>query len=150
MLSWMMAAVRLSRRDEGALFQRLIACSFSGKELPVMCEERSLLGPKSLNPLLWVNRPPFQHFLRQRRMGSHPPIIFKGDELLVEQRIDMRRQQQSVVAAEAFGIGGFAPGFDVTGDQQAGIGDAGDATGSVQQDYLFAEEALADASSGEL
>jgi hypothetical protein len=116
----------------------------------MVCEKRRLFWPKPLNPLLWINRPPFKHIVRQRRMHSYPPVIFKGDELLVEQRVDMRREQQSVVAAEAFGVGGFAPGFDMAGDQQSGVGDAGNATGLVEQNHACAKNALTYTSPREL
>ena len=69
----------------------------------------------------------------------HAAVVFKRDELLVEQRIDMRREHQPVVTAQTFDVGCFAPGFDVAGDQQAGVSDAGDATYRIEQNHLLAE-----------
>ncbi|MGA8278198.1 MAG: hypothetical protein WB784_08395 [Rhodanobacteraceae bacterium] len=45
-------------------------------------------------------------------MHQHLAIVLEGEEFLVEERVNMNRQQYAVVAVDAFGIAGFPPGFE--------------------------------------
>lgn len=57
----------------------------------------------------------------------HLAVVGKGDEAPVEEVVDRGREEQAVPGGEAFLVGGFAPRFDVAGDEVHGIAHAGDA-----------------------
>lgn len=77
-------------------------------------------------------------------MHQHPAIILESEKFLVEQGVDVRREQDAVIAINALSVAGFPPWLDVTGDQHSRIGTTGDAAGIIQQDHALSEQTLAD------
>lgn len=83
-------------------------------------------------------------------MDVNAPILLEGNEMLVEQRVDVRREQNTIVAAEPLRVRCRPPRFDVTGDQNALVCDAGDAACAIEKDHSLSEQSLAHASFREL
>jgi hypothetical protein len=67
----------------------------------------------------------------------------EGDVALVEEVIDVRRQQQAVRAIESLRVGRMSPRLDVTGFEVPRLVDAGHSTGSLAQQHVRPEHALA-------
>jgi hypothetical protein len=53
--------------------------------------------------------------------NNQSPVVFKPDEAAIEQVVDARRQQQSVLAVQSFLIGRVAPWLTMARDQMNGI-----------------------------
>ena len=75
--------------------------------------------------------------------------ILEADVALVEEVIDGRGQEQAVLAVQALLVIAVAPGLDVAADQVVGVGDSGDAAGSLDGPDVLLEHALADAGGDE-
>ena len=71
-----------------------------------MIEECELFRPESVYLARRVDSPPFQHIPGQGLMRTHRTVAFEGDQVVVEQCVNMRRQQDAVVAADPFGVAG--------------------------------------------
>lgn len=80
-------------------------------------QEAALLRSKALDAVIWLDRPAVQHILWERCMHPNLPVVLEGQEVLVEEGIDVRGKHDPVCAIEALQIGGVAPGFDVAGNQ---------------------------------
>jgi hypothetical protein len=85
------------------------------KLLLTACERANIDGLGRIDP----------HSLKRgvmrNRRNNLPPVVFKADEAAIEQVIDARRQQQSVLAVQSFLIGRVAPWLTMARDQMNGI-----------------------------
>jgi hypothetical protein len=70
--------------------------------------------------------------------------ILEADVALVEKVIDGGGEEQAVFAVQASPVIAVAPGLDVAADQVVGVGDSGDAAGSLDGPDALFEDSLAD------
>src|ERR1700730_642047 len=85
------------------------------KLLLTVSERANINSPGRIDP-----HAPKRGVIRNRR-NNQPPVVFESDESTIEQVIDARRQQQSVLAVQSFLIGCVAPRLTMARDQMNGI-----------------------------
>src|SRR5690242_8974124 len=114
------------------------------EELSMTRQEWSLFFSERLYATRRIYGPAIQNIGRQGWMHLHLAVVLESNELFIEERIHVGRQENAVMAIETLGIAAFAPRLDMTGDQHARIGNAGHATRAVQKDHALAKQALSD------
>ncbi|MNG04465.1 hypothetical protein D3C84_875990 [compost metagenome] len=117
----------------------------------MVLEECGLLGVERTDVQGQLNAPLQQGLLNAGLGTQQVAGVSEGNPATVEQLVDVRGEQKAVVAIEALGVVvTLRPGLDVAGNQQGFVGDAGDPAGGLYHFEPTTEEALADASFGEL
>ncbi len=66
-----------------------------------MLQESRLLWPESSDSLGRIDMPAFEYLLRKRQMHGHPPVVFEGNQVVIEQCVNVGREQHSVLTAGA-------------------------------------------------
>src|SRR6266581_4734059 len=85
------------------------------KLLLTACERANIDSPDRIDPHA------LKRWLMCNRRNNQPPVVFKAYEATIEQVIDARRQQQSVLAVQSFLIRRVAPRLTMARDQMNGI-----------------------------
>ena len=85
------------------------------KLLLAACERANIDGLGRINPHSRKRR------MMSNRKNNQPTVVFKADEAAIEQVIDARRQQQSILAVQTFLISRVAPWLTMARDEMNGI-----------------------------
>jgi hypothetical protein len=85
------------------------------KLLLTACESANIDRPNR------IDSHTLKRWLMCNQRNIQPPVVFKPDEAAIEQVIDARHQQQSVLAIQSFLIGCVAPRLTMARHQMNGI-----------------------------
>ena len=96
--------------------------------VPVEIQELLLAAgePAHVDDLCGVDAHSLKRGTMSDRGNDEPAVVFEADEAAIEQMVDARRQQQSVLAVQSLLVGRVAPRLAMARDQMNRIFDAGD------------------------
>lgn len=135
--------IRLEPRSRPRRHARLRAPCAVEDVRPVIFKKRLLLSSERADPSASVD-PPFGKQARAN-VGNDQKLFTtrEADVTLIEQMIDVRRQEQAVVAVESFHVRGVSPRLDVTRAQVFRVTHVRHAAALFDEHHVGSEHSLA-------